>query len=297
VTTEPFLTKLHGLDWTSVRHYRVLSHYLVLRATTDAVGYVHRVLASFEVDEDPTETRSPRTPNVPPEYGLVGTDGGLALYFGRELLIEGDDERTVLEHLLWHVHSEALRQTGDFFLVHAGAVRSPAGRGVLLPASTGSGKTTTTLGLVRGGFDYLSDEAGAIDPVSGSLHPFPKALTLKRGGYDAAGGLVPEAERGYAKHWVLPAEIGSAAIGEPCPVGAVAAVRWESGASVRIEPMSRADAATELWRNAFNAARYGGRGLTLMERVLAGAACARVTFGNLDDAVKAIADLVDGSSR
>ena len=33
-----------------------------------------------------------------------------------------------------------------------------------------------------------------------------------------------------------------------------------------------------------------------MERVLVGAACARVTFGNLDDAVAAIVDLADGSS-
>lgn len=45
-----------------------------------------------------------------------------------------------------------------------------------------------------------------------------------------------------------------------------------------------------------SAARVRRRSLALMERVLVGAACARVTFGNLDDAVAAIVDLADGSS-
>ena len=43
------------------------------------------------------------------------------------------------------------------FPLHAGAL-SRRGRGILLPGSSGAGKSTTTVALVRGGFDFLADD-------------------------------------------------------------------------------------------------------------------------------------------
>ncbi|HEX6747811.1 MAG TPA: hypothetical protein VF092_11010 [Longimicrobium sp.] len=46
----------------------------------------------------------------------------------------------------------------DRALVHAAAVVAPDGRAWLLAGGTFSGKTTTTLNLIRGGWDWLSDD-------------------------------------------------------------------------------------------------------------------------------------------
>lgn len=51
---------------------------------------------------------------------------------------------------------ELLRGQG-LYMIHAGGVALD-GRGVLLAGLTGSGKTTTTLQLVEGGFDFLSED-------------------------------------------------------------------------------------------------------------------------------------------
>ena len=52
--------------------------------------------------------------------------------------------------------SEMLRSK-DYFLIHAAALEED-GKGIIIPACTGSGKTTLALALVSGGFNFLSDD-------------------------------------------------------------------------------------------------------------------------------------------
>jgi hypothetical protein len=51
-----------------------------------------------------------------------------------------------------------LRPLG-FYSLHAAGVVSPTGEGLLLVGSSGSGKSTLTVGLIRQGWGYLSDDA------------------------------------------------------------------------------------------------------------------------------------------
>lgn len=51
-----------------------------------------------------------------------------------------------------------LRPLG-YYSLHAAGVVAPAGRGVLIVGASGSGKSTLTIGLIRQGWEYLSDDA------------------------------------------------------------------------------------------------------------------------------------------
>jgi hypothetical protein len=285
-------TVLGRTDWPFERHYRMLAYYFTVRASSDLIDEPARLIARFEVPEDTREVRRPSTPNLPPIYSLVElgprTRNRFRLFYGDAQLVWSDDRNIPVDHLLWHVHAEAIRRTGDFLLVHAGAVRTPSGVGMLLPARPQSGKSTLTLGLVRGGFGYLSDEAAAIDPVTRTLYPFQKAITLKRGSFD----LFPEHEprdrhpgEGWSKRHVLPEDIGPHALADACSVGFVVAPRYEKGATTELEELSRAQAVTELWRHAFNAPLYGKRAPILLADALERARCFRLVVGDLDEAV------------
>ena len=72
-------------------------------------------------------------------------------------------------------------QDTNNFIFHSAAVRHRrSGRVIWLMGPSMSGKSSLSLGLVRSGeFDYLSEEAIGLDPVSGGTLPFPRAWRLR----------------------------------------------------------------------------------------------------------------------
>ena len=81
-------------------------------------------------------------------------------------------------------HGIILRNTlariRSHLLFHAAAL-SYHGKGVILAADSGCGKTTLTLALVQQGFKFLSDEAAALGLNDGMLTPYPRSLLLRMG--------------------------------------------------------------------------------------------------------------------
>jgi len=76
--------------------------------------------------------------------------------------------------------------TRSHFLIHAGSV-SRNGSGVLLMGTSGIGKTTLTLELVKKGFHFLSDEYAPVSCDDFTVRPYPRSIgmreaTLKRMG-------------------------------------------------------------------------------------------------------------------
>src|SRR5262245_57551001 len=89
----------------------------------------------------------------------------------------GNGAGAMLTWVVADVSASVLRHVDDVVTVHAGAV-SRDGVAVLLPAPPDHGKTTTTIGLIRAGFDLLSDECAAIGLLDGAVHPFPRPLIV-----------------------------------------------------------------------------------------------------------------------
>jgi hypothetical protein len=276
--------------------YRVLSYYFSIEWNWgEHIEWLQRVLSPFAVAPDPNEERSPPTPGMPPVYSLIevqSESSKFQLLYSGGSLIKSRDPSNLLQHLLWHINSEACRRTGDFFLIHAGAVVFPTGGALLLPGPTGSGKTTLVAALVSAGFGYLSDEAAAIDPVTRRVHPFPKALAFKEGSLELLPGLQKAGSNGSVitgQQHLLPEEIRAGSVAAPGQVAAIVAIVRNS--ETEIAPITAATAAKILAENALNLRAYKSRGLELIADVVRGANCFRMKLGPLDKAVEAITGL------
>ena len=205
-----------------------------------------------------------------------------------------ESARLAVDYVLWHVNAEAIKGTATYLALHAGAV-SRGGEAVILPAPPDSGKTTLTAGLVRAGFEYLSDEAALIDPGTAMVHPFPRAMWMEPPTVELlgrTGGGVPALEDDRYHYQVLAEDLRSGSAGGPCPVGFVIAPMYQKGSATSLEPIGRAEAVRMLAENSFNFPRFGASGLVVLHRLVAGARCFRLRVGDLETAVATVSELV-----
>lgn len=297
--------ELRRVRWKGQGAYRALSHYFTIRWNRVRLGeQVQHVFGDLSIPEDPRELRNPPTPGLPASYSLIDfgpqAERRYRLLYGTGLLLSSDSKDDVLFHLFWHVDAEAFRQVGDFLLIHAGAVVSPEGEGIVMPGQAGSGKTTLTAGLVRAGFGYLSDEAAAIDPVTRRLYAYPKTLNLKEGSFALFADL--RAQDGkwplLKGRWHLRArDIRPDALGAACRLGHVIVPCFQEKAATEVTAISRAAAVAELWDNTWNLHLYKERALFLLGDAMRGASACRLVFGDLDEAVEAIRELATEERR
>lgn len=292
---------LEHARWKGTSTFRVLSYYFSVRWTwTEGGAYLTRVLGRFMVEPDPSEERNPPTPGLPARYSLVARGRGrartYALFYADRPTYSSAEPGHVIDSLLWHVNSETVRRTGDFLLIHAGALTTPRGAGLLITGGSGSGKTTLTAALVRSGFGYLSDEAGAIDPVTHRLYPYAKALSVKTDLPDVfPAGSAEDRLLGAQRH-VLPEEIRPGCVAGPAELGFVIAHRYEPGAVTALTPISRAAGVVELSRNALNMQTYGERALILLAEAARAARHYALTSGSLDGAVSSVRQVTEVAS-
>lgn len=222
---------------------------------------------------------------LPPARYLLRYDG--EPFLATELL---DWALAVLQ---WHINAEVVRRsTPRFPLVHAAAAVS-GGVAVLLPAPPESGKTTTVAGLIRAGFDYLTDEAVAIDPDTLLALPYPKALSIDGGSWEVLADLRPPHAGRISGQWQVPPHlVRPDAVAKPAPVGFVVTPAYRAGAATRLERISRADTLMVLADSTFNFQDDPQRNLAVLQRLVAGADCFRLTVGDLESAVRLIDELV-----
>lgn len=283
---------LDALYWAYVTEpRRALGFEFAVRVMDPALGtYLEQILV-------------PRTSGVAAThlYSLVDRGPGAArrypLYFDGTRLAVLETPSMALSYLLWHVNQEVVARTDDYVLVHAAALEH-RGLGLILPAPMESGKTTLAAGLIQHGLRYLSDEAAAIDPVTGDLHPFAKALSIDPGSWGVLGALRPrvaEAVRPYVGgQWHVPPDhIRAGASAPPCRPGLVLAPRYVRGGQTALEPMRRGEGFRLLVENSFNMARLGPVGLRALADAAIRCRCYRLTVGDLRQACQLVLGLVE----
>lgn len=82
-----------------------------------------------------------------------------------------------------------------YLLLHASAVERD-GRAVLMTGISGAGKSTLATLLAATGWRFMGDEFALLDPASGMIHAFPRLISLKNAGIDAAEAAWPDARMG-----------------------------------------------------------------------------------------------------
>ena len=125
-------------------------------------------------------------------------------------------------------------------LVHAGAVVAPDGRAWLLVGGTFSGKSSTCVSLIRGGWDYLADDNVVLGPGPDGVwvEGWPRRFNLDHG--YAVG-----ASQGVRRR-VDPEVFGPGRWRRSAPLGGLLFPRVEAELPTALEPMSGVDALSGL---------------------------------------------------
>jgi len=186
----------------------------------------------------------------------------------------------------------------QFLIVHA-AVIEKNGRAALLPAPPGSGKSTLCAGLVSRGWRLLSDELTLVDLVTGAIHGMARPINLKNASIDVIRGFWPDAEMTAPVHdtakgtvaLVRPPVESVRRVGETALPRWIVFPRWVASAPAEFKPMSKARTCLTLAEQAFNYDIHGREGFEAVADLVDGCDCFEFSYGNLDDAVQAFADL------
>lgn len=205
--------------------------------------------------------------------------------------------------LEWGLNWCVAAHSHQYLVIHA-AVIEKNGKGVVLPAPPGSGKSTLCAGLVMKGWRLLSDELALYDLQSGLIYGMARPISLKNKSIDIIKCLGPDA--------VMTAPVpnttkGTIALLRP-PVSSVMRVSEPVQATWIILPKYVPDSTPVLARHSrartfmliaeqsFNYDIQGQRGFDAVRALIDGTQCYQFTYSSLDDAQQVFNNLLEGGS-
>jgi hypothetical protein len=133
--------------------------------------------------------------------------------------------------------------------IHAGVVHGSQGL-LVIPGTSGLGKSTLVAALVSAGFDYVSDEALAIDRITLRATPFPRPLTLDGSVWNLIGTDLGPGPPPGSEQLISVARLGGVHTADGY-VSHIVLGRREPG-PILLEPASRGAAVGELIARSFN---------------------------------------------
>ena len=205
----------------------------------------------------------------------------------------------LLPHLEWGITWRFVIGCTDYVQVHAASM-SRDGRGVVVAGDSGAGKSTLAAALLARGWDYLCDEFALINPETLELHPYPKALCIKAGSFEAVSrlGLRFSRDRHYVKS--IKGKVGYISLSEtdtriaaPCPIRVVLFPTYTGAGTPRLRPMTRAAAAFHLAGQTLNRDTIGHRVLPVLGQVTRNARCFALDSCRLDETCDLIESVID----
>ena len=170
--------------------------------------------------------------------------------------------------------------------LHAGAV-AWKGTSIVLPGPSGSGKSSLVAWLIDKGFDYLTDEIALLKDGNGIVG-FPRAVVVKSGAIETVQNLsifeqVPLVK--YGEHLLFqPAGARNHEAARPC--GMLVFPRYRSGANVRIQGLTAAEAGLRLVECNLNARNFSDGGfaeITRLSRLVPAISVEYGDFAQLED--------------
>lgn len=223
-------------------------------------------------------------------------------WIDNEAPFEPFPQDTTLPFLEWGLNWCVATRAHHYLILHAGSLEKK-GNTLLMPAHPGSGKSTLTAALCHRGWRLLTDEAALVRPHDLAIIPFPRLIPLKNEAIPIFRAFAPEA--------VLGPEYPKTRKGTVCHVRPLAEdiecsneigrARWivfprfKSGASLKLQSLSKIDAFTRLTRHSFNYKFIGLRGFQAMTGLIDACDCYTFEYGgDLEQAVAQLNALADG---
>jgi HprK-related kinase A len=205
----------------------------------------------------------------------------------------------VLPFVEWAVNWEVPRLMPEYLQLHASSMEVD-GVGVIFPGGSGRGKSTLTAGLLAHGWRYLCDEFALIHAETLQLHPFPRAICIKKGSSPVMDALGLRLQGGFhsIKHtkgrvgFLCPVDVRADAVGGVCPIRYVIFPQYVAGAVPTLKPIGRAEAAFALHEVCWNLLSCRALGLDVLADMVRGAMCYRLTCGEIRATCQLVGELV-----
>ena len=220
-----------GVDDTVSRQIDIYGLWVTI---SGAAAPVERVWPYFSMWPSPRDG----TPRAAVDLEIHRESASTAEYTVRhvaETIASAPDVPLLVTQLHAWLDCEALRLLATTLTpIHAGVVGCDAGA-IVLPASSGSGKTSLVAALIQRGARYYSDEVALIDGA-GRVLPYPRPLFRRSDGQQRP---------------VLATSLGARIGSGPLPIKSIVAVRYDPHETLTLRPIARAEAVLLLLRHAF----------------------------------------------
>ena len=194
--------------------------------------------------------------------------------------------------LEWAMNWCIATQAHHYLTLHA-AVMERGGWAVIMPAPSGSGKSSLCAALVSRGWRLLSDEMTLISLADGTVAPLGRPISLKNHSLKVIERFAPGAVFSPVTHDTLKGSIGHLKVssGDVAQLERKALPRWivfpkyvpESTAKLAVR--SKANSMLELGRNSFNYSLLGLTGFEVLSEVISATDCYDFTYSHLEEAV------------
>ena len=199
------------------------------------------------------------------------------LYAGVGQLARTLDLEMALEALEADMQIYVAEMARKRIFVHAGVI-GWRGRAVVIPGRSFAGKSTLVAELVKAGATYYSDEYAVLDG-RGRVHPFPKALSLRKA-KDTRQVKVPVED------------LGGVAGVKPLPVGLVLISEYKARTRWRPRRLAPGHGMLALLSHTVPARRQPSAALSTLQQVVARAAVLKGKRGEAREIVPAILALL-----
>ncbi len=203
---------------------------------------------------------------------------GLSVRVAGERVAWGLDHALALDVLESELQLSVARLARPEVFVHAGVV-AVAGRAILLPGTSGAGKTTLVRALVDAGATYYSDEYAVLD-AEGRVHPYPRRPSVR-------------VRSGRKERHPVPRVRGRG----PLPVALVVETRYRREGRWSPAPLTPGECVLALLANTVPARDRPGEVLATLARATAGARGFRSERGPASRTARALIALARAQAR
>lgn len=269
--------------------------FVVRCASTDLRDTIENLFGDLPTGDETADTA---------EMALTETpDGEWNIRFADEDRWTGQPADWCAAKLITDVSRLALDADPDRLHLHAAALALD-GKGVLISAESGTGKTTLAVAMARRGWTYVSDEMVAFEVDDRIARGFAKPLSLKPGGHALLPGVidaaVPLASRDDDEPWVhLRASSLAPAVDDHVEPAAIVILQRLADAPVDVERLPVAlhpvDAVVALMSQTMDPGRFGPDAVTVLARLAARCRCVALAVGPIESSVAAVASAVESS--
>jgi HprK-related kinase A len=188
-----------------------------------------------------------------------------------------------------------------YLLLHAASVERD-GRALIMTGASGAGKSTLSALLGEHGWRLMGDEFALLDPEDGSLHPFPRAVSLKNhaiyvmeeiAGSERLGPWLRETPKGTIRH-LRPRPDAVARMREPARPALIIFPSFGRDFERAVRPVGEAEVFVRLTQASTNYVTLGERGFGALSALVKGVPARAIDYSDTATGLALVEELWGG---